>query len=107
MEDIAVSILLYMAFAVFVMCNMPRSHSTKTTEQRPVKQQETPVIDISCIFEEEIEVKRVKTPKVYKGYDSLTVKELREVAKGVNIRQAYKLSKAQLLEAIYGVGNAA
>jgi hypothetical protein len=66
---------------------------------------EAPVIDISCIFDEEPEVKD-KSIVVVDGEHSLnanhlktlTVRELRELAKGQKINRSYKLSKAELVK---------
>lgn len=98
MENVIASLIVYCAFALFVLCNLNEQDvEGYQGRKRKKKQQEVPIIDISCIFEEEKEIK----PKKYKQQDSLTVKELRKIAKERNVQQAYKLSKAQLIRAIY------
>lgn len=104
MENVITCTLLY--FCVVALVFSQNKEKAKSQALPNLKQNNTTrtysVMDISCIFENE-ENKETKEEKI--PLKKLTIKELRKLAKKQNIRQSYKLSKAELVSTLENTDN--
>lgn len=94
MENLIACTLLYL---VLVGLILSQQDTSEVKQHRAVKPnpgnaaRPYSVMDISCIFNEE---------DTGKPLGQLTVRELRALAKKQNIRQPYKLTKAELVDVL-------
>jgi hypothetical protein len=101
MEELIVCILLYILVVAVSFSGKRKEQPRRPAKNKTTNARVSSVMDISCIFNEDGEVtpavrqnKRVRPSVVL---SSLTVKELRSLAKEQNVAQVYKLSKAELV----------
>jgi hypothetical protein len=105
MENLIIASLLYIVIIGVAFSGKQPRKTKRQPKQRPVKPQS--FMDISCVFESAPLGSIKVTPKAPKvnppapvGLSSMTVQELRVLAKKKNVSKPYKLRKAELIEVL-------